>query len=624
MIDLAVPRIGPRAERERRDAAAASTAATTAAAATPAGRAERLHDVVGRLRRRDRVERRLDRLEPGLVQGHGVHAREIVGADLPVVRSGLGLAVADQVRVVDDDLLDDFLILVAEHAEAAEAGLVGGIVCVLEPRPVGELVEVGARRARRVEVRAIQARATRRAERSATDETTAASSGARQGEAETNEHGILGESGRIGAFRPAYARARSAAASLSGRPTWPLRPGSRRSAPRLPRRAPRQATGSRQRHGRATQRIPCPNPNSRESPSESSRSTPGATRGGSSGSIARCASIRSCSSAARRICIGRIGRSARGRLPKSPTVWACGDLHLENFGSYLGDNRLVYFDLNDFDEAALAPAIADLTRLLASLRLAGGALRLDAPETAELSEGLLVAYCDSLASGKARWVERATARGMVRDLLVGARERSARRFARPANSHRGRPPSIAHRRSARRSAGAARARGRDSAPGRIRRVRGQDGGPGEVLPLDRRRGAHRRNGKPRGSPICRPRSRPRRRGRPRSAGHQAGPPLGDGPVRRRAAAGVEIRSSPRGRDPVAHAGDLACPARSGELRPKLVRAARASARGGQARAGALERQAVAPAKGGGDDGRDARMGAAPVRVAGGRRRGSTS
>jgi uncharacterized protein (DUF2252 family) len=115
-----------------------------------------------------------------------------------------------------------------------------------------------------------------------------------------------------------------------------------------------------------------------------------------------------------------------GRLPKSPTVWACGDLHLENFGSYLGDNRLVYFDLNDFDEAALAPATADLTRLLTSLRLAGGALRLDATETAELSEGLLVAYCNALASGKARWVERATARGMVRDLLRGARVRTAR------------------------------------------------------------------------------------------------------------------------------------------------------------------------------------------------------
>ena len=112
------------------------------------------------------------------------------------------------------------------------------------------------------------------------------------------------------------------------------------------------------------------------------------------------------------------------RLPKSPLAWACGDLHLENFGSYLGDNRLVYFDLNDFDEAALGPATADLTRLLASLRLAASALHLETPEAAELSEGLLVAYCDALASGKARWVERPTARGMVRDLLKTARDRS--------------------------------------------------------------------------------------------------------------------------------------------------------------------------------------------------------
>jgi len=112
------------------------------------------------------------------------------------------------------------------------------------------------------------------------------------------------------------------------------------------------------------------------------------------------------------------------RLPKSPRVWACGDLHLENFGSYRGDNRLVYFDLNDFDEAAMAPATADVCRLLTSLRLAAGALHLDDPETAELSEGLLVAYCEALGSGKARWVERPTARGMVRDLLNGARERT--------------------------------------------------------------------------------------------------------------------------------------------------------------------------------------------------------
>jgi uncharacterized protein (DUF2252 family) len=41
-------------------------------------------------------------------------------------------------------------------------------------------------------------------------------------------------------------------------------------------------------------------------------------------------------------------------LNSSPSVWICGDLHLNNFGSYKGDDRLAYFDINDFDEAALA------------------------------------------------------------------------------------------------------------------------------------------------------------------------------------------------------------------------------------------------------------------------------
>ena len=48
-------------------------------------------------------------------------------------------------------------------------------------------------------------------------------------------------------------------------------------------------------------------------------------------------------------------RLAPGALPASPLGWVCGDLHLENFGSFKGDNGLVYFDINDFDESALAP-----------------------------------------------------------------------------------------------------------------------------------------------------------------------------------------------------------------------------------------------------------------------------
>ncbi|NJK53097.1 MAG: DUF2252 family protein, partial [Leptolyngbyaceae cyanobacterium SU_3_3] len=47
------------------------------------------------------------------------------------------------------------------------------------------------------------------------------------------------------------------------------------------------------------------------------------------------------------------------RLDAAPHTWICGDLHLQNFGSYKGDDRLVYFDINDFDEAALAPCTWD-------------------------------------------------------------------------------------------------------------------------------------------------------------------------------------------------------------------------------------------------------------------------
>ena len=54
-----------------------------------------------------------------------------------------------------------------------------------------------------------------------------------------------------------------------------------------------------------------------------------------------------------------------------PAVLSCGDLHLENFGAYqteVGDFR---FDINDFDEALVAPCSFDLVRCAASILLAG-------------------------------------------------------------------------------------------------------------------------------------------------------------------------------------------------------------------------------------------------------------
>ena len=59
---------------------------------------------------------------------------------------------------------------------------------------------------------------------------------------------------------------------------------------------------------------------------------------------------------------------------EAPLAWCCGDLHFENFGSYKGDNRLVYFDINDYDEAALAPVTWDMVRLLTSIQCGADAL----------------------------------------------------------------------------------------------------------------------------------------------------------------------------------------------------------------------------------------------------------
>jgi len=111
-------------------------------------------------------------------------------------------------------------------------------------------------------------------------------------------------------------------------------------------------------------------------------------------------------------------------LNRAPLAWLCGDLHLENFGTFKGDNRLEYFDLNDFDEAVLAPCTWDVTRLVTSALVGAKSLEWSRSETHDLCKLLLAAYGDALAEGKARWAERETAAGMVRDLLDGLRSRT--------------------------------------------------------------------------------------------------------------------------------------------------------------------------------------------------------
>jgi len=55
----------------------------------------------------------------------------------------------------------------------------------------------------------------------------------------------------------------------------------------------------------------------------------------------------------------------------SGRIWVHGDLHVENFGTYLNSNGRMVFDVNDFDEAYVGRFTWDLQRFVASLALIG-------------------------------------------------------------------------------------------------------------------------------------------------------------------------------------------------------------------------------------------------------------
>lgn len=109
--------------------------------------------------------------------------------------------------------------------------------------------------------------------------------------------------------------------------------------------------------------------------------------------------------------------SSRSNLPPYPISWVCGDLHLENFGSYKGENRLVYFDVNDFDEGLLAPVDWEVSRIVTSIFTSFDSLGIKKKEAAGMAEYFLRIYCQALIRGKARYLEPATSNGIVRIFL---------------------------------------------------------------------------------------------------------------------------------------------------------------------------------------------------------------
>ncbi|MFE5909761.1 DUF2252 domain-containing protein [Streptomyces wedmorensis] len=83
-------------------------------------------------------------------------------------------------------------------------------------------------------------------------------------------------------------------------------------------------------------------------------------------------------------------------------VWIHGDLHAENFGTYMDANGRLIFNVNDFDEAYVGPFTWDLKRFAASLALIGYTKALSDGQITELVRIYAAAYRErvhALATG---------------------------------------------------------------------------------------------------------------------------------------------------------------------------------------------------------------------------------
>src|SRR5689334_17386223 len=77
-------------------------------------------------------------------------------------------------------------------------------------------------------------------------------------------------------------------------------------------------------------------------------------------------------------------------------VWIHGDLHAENFGTYMNSSGELVFNVNDFDEAYVGPFSWDLKRFSASVALIGYAKALSDDVITELVTRFAGAYLTEL------------------------------------------------------------------------------------------------------------------------------------------------------------------------------------------------------------------------------------
>jgi uncharacterized protein (DUF2252 family) len=81
---------------------------------------------------------------------------------------------------------------------------------------------------------------------------------------------------------------------------------------------------------------------------------------------------------------------------RTSRIWIHGDLHAENFGTYLNSDGRLVFDVNDFDEAYVGCFTWDLRRFAASLALLGWQKALPEKTVRNLIDGYVGAYLDQV------------------------------------------------------------------------------------------------------------------------------------------------------------------------------------------------------------------------------------
>jgi uncharacterized protein (DUF2252 family) len=83
---------------------------------------------------------------------------------------------------------------------------------------------------------------------------------------------------------------------------------------------------------------------------------------------------------------------------RTSRVWIHGDLHAENFGTYMNSEGVLVFNVNDFDEAYVGPFTWDLKRFAASIALIGYTKALSDGVIGDLVGGYADAYLTELRS----------------------------------------------------------------------------------------------------------------------------------------------------------------------------------------------------------------------------------